>query len=118
MLKLFDYLESILEEHGSRQWYYDSRLIYSRNEIMEMLEVDNEKEINSALKRAVSVCESLQIPIRSHFKEIYCFDGKSLLRDWRLSPFACYLIIINCNPGNKNVAKAQIYFAMNQSIYK
>ena len=46
---------------------------------------------------------------------MYCYDGESLVADWKVSSLAHYLITINCNPANEQVAKAQVYFAFSKS---
>ena len=110
MLKLYDYLE----EHNNRQWYYDNRLDYFASEIMKMLEIEDETDITFSLSRALQVCRTLNIPVSRNFKKVYRFNGVNLVTDWKISPLASYLIIINCNPENEQVAKAQLFFAMNQ----
>ncbi|MFY9308215.1 MAG: hypothetical protein WAQ28_04110 [Bacteroidia bacterium] len=117
MLKLFDYLEDIMEEHNNRQWYYETRLDYFANEIMELLGID-EMDFAYSLTRTFQACQALKIPANHNFKKVYRFDGSNLITDWKVSPLACYLIIINCNPANEQVAKAQLFFAMNQVSYK
>jgi hypothetical protein len=114
MLKLFDYLEAIMEERNSRQWYYESRLDYFASEIMEMLEVKDPEDSVFSLSRAIQACQTLDIPVNNNFKKVYRFDGINLVADWKVSPLACYLLIVNCNPVNEQVAKAQLFFAMNQ----
>lgn len=114
MLKLYDYLETITQQRNNHNWYFETKLNYFVSEIMQTLSIINYDEINTSIKRAFQICETLKIPVNQNFKKIYCFDGISLIDDWKISPLACYLIIINCNPIHESVAKAQVYFAMHQ----
>ncbi|HSH68177.1 MAG TPA: hypothetical protein VLB84_20775 [Bacteroidia bacterium] len=112
MLTLYDYLDSILEENKHSRWLNGSRMNYLASEIMKSLEITDAMEIESALKRTFYACSVLQIPFDHNFEKIYCVEKKQVKDDWKISPFACYLLIINCNPKYRLVAKAQLYFAM------
>lgn len=114
MLKLYDYLENIAAERNGRQWYIESRLSYFLTDIMKALEIDNANEINAALNRVFHACATLRIPFSGNFKRVYRHAEGRIISDWKLSPLACYLVIINCDPNYENVAKAQIYFAIQQ----
>lgn len=118
MLKLYDYLETMMEEHNSRQWYYETKLNYFASEIIDMLEVDDASEIALSLSRAFQACDTLNIPFSKNFKRVYRYNDEGISSDWKISSLACYLLIINSNPNNESVAKAQIYFAMNQVANK
>lgn len=113
MLKLYDYLEDMMEEHN-HQWFYETRLRYFAHDVLEMLEVTDQLEAAYSLNRTFQACKTLGIPLDKNFKRVYRFNGKDLIEDYKISPFACYLLIINCNPSHESVAKAQLYFAMNQ----
>jgi DNA-damage-inducible protein D len=118
MLKLYDYLEAMIEERNRRYWFFETKLNFYASEIMQSLDIEDADDIASSLNRAFRACETLQIPLNRNFKRVYCSDGKNLNLDWKISAFACYLIIINCNPRHESVAKAQLYFAMNQPRHK
>jgi hypothetical protein len=118
MLKLYDYLEAIMEEHNNRQWFYETKLNFFAGDVMETLDVTDAEEIGSSLNRVFQACGTLNIPVGRNFKQVYRFNGEALIEDWKISPLACYLIIINCNPVHERVAKAQLYFAMNQVARK
>ena|ERR1700741_4497580 len=117
MLKLYDHMETMLEEHNNHQWYVEAKLNYFAGEVLEMLSIEEPEEISEALGRALKACRTLRIPVNRHFKKVYRFNGDVLITDWKISSFASYLIIINCNPVHETVAKAQLYFAMNQSVH-
>ncbi len=90
------------------------RLIYFISDVMAGLDIEDTNDIDASLSRALHVCGSLQIPFNQHFKKVFRSDGENVMVDWKISAFACYLIIINCNPSNGLVAKAQLHFAMNR----
>jgi DNA-damage-inducible protein D len=64
------------------------------------------------INKAMSVCLSIPTIITiDHFREeVRYFDG-NLIKDFRLSRFACYLVSMNSDIKKPQVAKAQAYFA-------
>ena len=113
-LKIYDYLDLVMQEHQKQEWFKHFKLNYFVSDIMNNLKIDNAQEIEISLTRTFDVCHSLHISKKQNFKKIYRFDGKNLLIDWKISSLACYLIIINCNPSNEFVARAQLHFAINR----
>ena len=113
MLKLYDYLEDMTAGNG-RHWYYQNRLKYYMSDIMEELHI-SEEDAHISVKRACLACLQLDIPVDLNFKRTFSHDGNTLKADWKLSALACYLVIINADPANENVARAQLFFAMNTS---
>lgn len=112
MLQQINVTVTGIEQHHKHQWLLDAHLNYLASEIMEALQIEDAEEIATSLNRAFLACRILQIPLHRNFKKIYCYDGKTMTADWKISSLACYLIVINCNPAHENVAKAQIYFAL------
>ena len=92
--------------------YVAVKLPYFVSEIMQSLAIDDNEEIDAILIRAFNTYNILQLPIKLNFKKVFRCDGKMLFSDWKISKLASYLIIINCNPNNVLVAKAQLYFAL------
>lgn len=118
MLSLHKHTENRLDEHKKQPWFFEVRLNYFVSEIMDMLDIEDADEIVLSLYRAFQVCGTLQLPLHRNFKKVYRFDGENMIADWKISSLACYLLIINCNPINENVAKAQLYFAVKQATAK
>ncbi len=114
MLKPYDHLEAVMEENSSRQYYFESKLFFFASDIMNFLKIFETSEIDNSFNRAFQAYSTLNIPISINFKKVYRFDGENLITDWKLSSLACFLIIINCNPSNPEVAKAQLFFAQNR----
>jgi len=96
MLKLYDYLEAMIEESNNRQRFIETKLNYFASEIMETLHIEDAAEIALSLNRTFQACGILHIPFNRNFKKVYRSDGENLIADWKISSFACYLIIINC----------------------
>lgn len=80
------------------------------SELIERLSV-SEEELDRAVERAFKACISLDISIKKNFKSVFRNCEDHLVTDWKLSPLACYLIVINADPANQQVAKMQIHFA-------
>ncbi len=113
MLTLYN--QKIVEETYTNQWVVEPYLPYVASVIMETLNIRDDDEIALAFKRTFALCITLRIPINRNFKKIYCYNGETLIADWKVSSLAHYLITINCNPANEQVAKAQVYFAFSKS---
>lgn len=109
MLKLYDPWENIfqsLQDKGR-----DPELLYYASDIEQSMGFTDE-DMEAAIERAFQACSTMHITIEDHFKPIYRTDNShELLNDWKLSSLACYLLIINANPANSNVAKVQLFFA-------
>jgi DNA-damage-inducible protein D len=77
-----------------------------------MLGMETYEEIMEPIERARQACLTMGIPEEQHFKQIYRFSSlsMSLRPDYQLTPLATYLVTVNGNPANVNVAKAQVFF--------
>lgn len=115
MLTLYKQSANTIARQRRQQWLFEARLNFFVSEIMYSLDIGDADEIAAALKRTFEACYILEIPLERNFKKVYCFDGQNLIADWKVSALAHYLLVINCNPSNKHVAKAQLYYAMHKS---
>ncbi|MDI1318172.1 hypothetical protein [Flavobacterium sp.] len=111
-LRIYDYLDVLLQEHKNQQ-FKNFKLKYFLTDIMNILDINDAVEIQVSLDRTFAICNALHISQLANFQKIYRFDGENLQADWKISSLACYLIIINCNPTNEFVARAQLHFVMN-----
>jgi hypothetical protein len=111
MLKQYN-AETKVAKQKIDQWLFEARLNYLVSEIMTSLDIDDVNEIATSLSRAFQACGTLQLSFNRNFKKVYRSDGDHITMDWKISPLACYLIVINCNPSYERVAKAQLYFAL------
>jgi hypothetical protein len=80
------------------------------SELMERFKF-SEEEMDNAVERAFKACYSLRIPIGENFRSVFRSGENSLSNDWKLSPLACYLVLINADPGNAEIAHLQLVFA-------
>ncbi len=60
-----------------------------------------------AVERAILACQALNIPSYFHFRKIYRVDDGGVYSDWKLSPYGCYLTLINADPSNIMIARFQ-----------
>lgn len=112
MLKLYDYLDEVLATQQIKQTHHRQRLTYYASDIMgRMGENILAAGFTDTLFRTFKVCSALEIPINDNFKKIYRYDGQQMITDWKLSPLACYLLMLNGNPQNPSVAKVQLFAA-------
>jgi hypothetical protein len=98
MLKQYKYAETKLGRQNTNQWLFEATLNYFVSEIMAKLDIDDVNEIAASLSRAFQACGTLQLSLDRNFKKVYRSDGDKINMDWKISPLACYLIVINCNP--------------------
>jgi DNA-damage-inducible protein D len=91
--------ESLGRENGFRYWL--------ASELARCLGYSNLGPVNKAVQRAMAACAQLGAPILENFVEAQTAGE----RDWRLSRFACYLTVMNADPRNPKVARAQGWFA-------
>jgi hypothetical protein len=87
-----------------------AKYICYASELTDRLKI-SEEDFDDAIERAFSACVSLDIPIRNNFRQVYRSFEDYLVTDWKLTSLACYLIIINADPANANVARIQLIFA-------
>ncbi|MGI8586074.1 MAG: DNA damage-inducible protein D [Chloroflexia bacterium] len=89
---------------------------WTARELAVLLGYTNWRNFAVAIGRAQLACRQSGRPVTEHFdpsiKSIPMPKGGSReVADWRLSRFACYLIVQNADPAKEIVAAGQIYFA-------
>lgn len=95
--------EAFSMENGFTFWY--------ASKLMDLLGYENWQSFQKAINKAMTTCNSLNIPIIENFiQEFKIVDDKQVL-DFKLSRFACYLTVMNGDVKKPFVAKAQAYFA-------
>ena len=103
---LFD--EYSHEEDGVEYWL--------ARDLMKPLGYTRWENFNEAVKRAMISCETAELPVESHFREVTKMvtggvAARSVL-DYKLTRYACYLIAQNGDPRKDEIAMAQAYFAV------
>ena len=106
--KLFEDIKHI-DEKGNEYWY--------ARELMPVLEYKEWRKFGRVIKKAMEACTGSNHYLLDHFvfKDKMVSIGSNTIRkiqDYKLSRYACYLIVQNCNPRIKIIALAQTYFAI------
>lgn len=65
-------------------------------------------EVSLALRRATQVCNSMHLPLRENIKVVYRAQNGEVVQDWRLSPMAYLLMVLNADSRNDLVAHLQV----------
>jgi len=95
--------EDFKNENGHVYWW--------ASDLMKMLGYPNMKSFEKVINRATKAFVSLNIP---HYDNIIATQRevkKESWQDFKLTRFACYLIVMNGDPKKEQVALAQAYFA-------
>ena len=106
--KMFEDIKHI-DENGNEYWY--------ARELMKVLEYKEWRTFNKVLQKAMEACNGSNYYILDHFvledKMVSIGSNTSRkIKDYKLSRYACYLIVQNCNPRITIIALAQTYFAI------
>ena len=120
MNELKDYTEKLFEdikhidEDGNEYWF--------ARELQNILEYHQWRSLNDLIERAKVACQESKYNIDDHFaaqhKMIKLAKGATRnVVDYKLSRYACYLIVMNGNPKKEIIAIGQTYFAI-QTITK
>ena len=98
-----------VDDEGNEYWY--------ARELQYILGYNQWRSINDLIKRAKVACKESDNNIHDHFavdrKMINIAKGATRnVIDYKLSRYACYLIVQNANPKYEMVALGQTYFAI------
>ena len=106
--KIFEDIKHI-DENGNEYWF--------ARELMEVLEYKEWRYFQSVIEKAQIACSQSKNNISYHFG-VYTKTIKmpknatKEVIDYKLSRYACYLIVQNANPKYETVALGQTYFAI------
>lgn len=106
--KVFEDIKHI-DEKGNEYWL--------ARELMKTLEYKEWRKFDKVIKKAMEACTGSNYYTLDHFvfEDKMVSIGSNTIRkidDYKLSRYACYLIVQNCNPRIKIIALAQTYFAI------
>lgn len=106
--KMFEDIKHI-DENGNEYWY--------ARELMKVLEYKEWRKFNKVIQKTMEACNGSNYYILDHFvledKMVSIGSNTSRkIKDYKLSRYACYLIVQNCNPRITIIALAQTYFAI------
>ena len=115
MNKIKEYNETVFEnikhidEYGNEYW--------EARELQVVLEYAQWRRFNEVINRALISCDNSGMDISNHFAEVGKMveigsNAKRKQIDYKLSRYACYLIVQNSDPRKEVVALGQTYFAI------
>lgn len=86
-------------------------LCWFARDLAVMLGYESYAAFQNAVNKATRACLTLSIAVAENFTQVDReIDGK-IVKDWKLSRFACYLTAMNGDVKKPKVAAAQAYFA-------
>ena len=106
--KIFDDIKHI-DEFGNEYWY--------ARELMPILEYSKWERFSNAIDNAKIACEKSGYDINDHFPGVGKMvtigsKTKRKIMDYKLSRYACYLIVMNGDSRKEVIALGQTYFAI------
>ena len=106
--KVFEVIKHI-DNFGNEYWL--------ARELMEVLEYTLWQRFSNVIKKAIENCKKSNNIVLDHFigTDKMVSIGSNTTRniiDYKLSRYACYLIVLNCDPRKKVIALAKTYFAV------
>lgn len=105
---LFDSIRHV-NEYGQEFWY--------ARELQKVLEYTEYNKFLPAIKRAMVACEQSNNNVQDHFAEVgemvtIGSGAKREFESYKLSRYACYLIVMNSDSRKKVISLGQSYFAI------
>ena len=106
--KVFEKIKHI-DEYGNEYWY--------ARELMIVLGYSKWENFTKVIDNAKVSCQESENLVENHFPEVRKMveigsGAKRKQVDYKLSRYACYLIVQNSDPRKKSVALGQTYFAI------
>ena len=102
---------------GIRHTTDDRREFWSARDLARVLQYSEYRHFLPVIKKAKKACENSGKDVEDHFEHILEMvqigsGAKRNTENYRLSRYACYLIIQNADPSKEIVATGQTYFAI------
>ena len=106
--KIFENIKHI-DEFGNEYW--------EARELMTALNYKRWDKFNNVIENAKIACKKSKNKIKDHFSQVgkminIAKGAKRKVLDYKLSRYACYLIVQNADPRKEVVALGQTYFAI------
>ena len=106
--KVFEDIKHI-DDEGNEYWL--------ARELQNVLGYHQWRSINDLIERAKITCKESKYSVDDHFavqRKMVDIGSKTkrIIQDYKLSRYACYLIVMNGNPKKEIIALAQTYFAI------
>ena len=98
-----------IDENGNEYW--------RARELAKVLKYSEYRKFNKTLNKSIEACKNSKEDINNHFAHVAEMveigsGAKRKLNDYKLSRYACYLIVQNSDPRKEVVALGQTYFAI------
>lgn len=97
-----------IDEKGVEYWF--------ARDLQKALEYTEWRNFEKVVEKAKTSCVNSEIPVNSQFVDVNKSRdlglGEVLIKDYKLSRYACYLIVQNADPRKEIVALGQTYFAI------
>ena len=98
-----------IDEFGNEYWY--------ARELMTILEYKKWQKFINVINNAIIACEQSNNIIEDHFTQVgkmirIAKNAQRKIIDYKLTRYACYLIVQNADPRKEVIALAQTYFAI------
>lgn len=110
-IKTFEDIKHI-DEYGNEYWY--------ARDLQKVLEYKEWRNFKVVIDKAITSCKNSKFNVFDHFVEANKMieigkTAKRKILDYKLSRYACYLIVQNADPSKEVVALGQTYFAVQTS---
>ena len=95
----------------------DGNEYWLARELQHVLEYKEWRKFNSVIEKAVNACKGSNYDASDHFVQLdkmidIAKGAKRKIKDYKLSRYACYLIVQNADSHMKVIALGQTYFAI------
>ena len=106
--KLFEDIKYI-DENGNEYWL--------ARELQEVLEYKEWRKFNNVINKAKIACHNSKVRLEEHFVQVdktikMPRNASKIINDYKLSRYACYLIVQNADSKKEVIALGQTYFAI------
>jgi len=106
--KLFEDIKHI-DENGNEYWL--------GRELQQVLVYKEWRKFNNVINKAIIACNNSKMMIGEHFVQVdktikMPRNASKIINDYKLSRYACYLIVQNADSKKKVIALGQTYFAI------
>ena len=98
-----------IDENGIEYW--------NARELQLVLNYKEWRKFENVINKAKEACKNSEVSINEHFVDVdklskRANNAKVLIKDYKLTRYACYLIAQNGDARKKVIALAQTYFAI------
>lgn len=98
-----------IDEHGNEFWY--------ARDLQTVLDYTEWRNFENVIEKAKEACRNSRNSVSDHFVDVnkmiaLAKTAEREVQDYRLSRYACYLIVMNGDPRKEVIAVGQTYFAV------